>query len=100
MNKENIKMIENAYDTNLKDSDLQAVEQIVEDVIKGLNEGSCRVAENKNGSWTVNQWVKKAILLSFKFRKNKIVDTGYTKFYDKLNSRFENTDESLSLIHI
>ena len=34
MNKENIKMIENAYDTNLKDSDLQAVEQIVEDVIK------------------------------------------------------------------
>ncbi len=94
MNKENIKMIENAYDTNLKDSDLQAVEQIVEDVIKGLNEGSCRVAENKNGSWTVNQWVKKAILLSFKFRKNKIVDTGYTKFYDKLNSRFENTDES------
>ena len=94
MNKENIKMIENAYDTNLKDSDLQAVEQIVEDVIKGLNEGSCRVAENKNGSWTVNQWVKKAILLSFKFRKNKVVDNGYTKFYDKLKSRFENTDES------
>ena len=94
MNKENIEMIENAYDTNLKDADFNAVEKIVEDVIKGLNEGSYRVAENKNGSWNVNQWVKKAILLSFKFRKNKIIETGYTKFYDKLSSRFENTDES------
>ena len=74
MNKKYIKMIENAYDTNLKDADLNAIENLVEDIIKELNAGSIRVAENKNGSWAVNQWVKKAILLSFKFRKNKIID--------------------------
>ncbi len=73
MNKEYIEMIENAYDTNLKDADLHVIENLVEDIIKELNEGNIRVAENKNGSWTVNQWVKKAILLSFKFRKNKII---------------------------
>ena len=94
MNKEYIEMIENAYDTNLKDADLHVIENLVEDIIKELNEGNIRVAENKNGSWTVNQWVKKAILLSFKFRKNKIIDTGYTKFYDKLNSRFKSIEET------
>ena len=94
MNKEYIEMIENAYDTNLKDADLHVIENLVEDIIKELNAGSIRVAENKNGSWAVNQWVKKAILLSFKFRKNKITDTGYTKFYDKLNSRFKSIEET------
>ena len=94
MNKENIKVIENAYDNNLKDTDLYVTESLVENVIKGLNDGDIRVAENKDGSWNVNQWVKKAILLSFKFRKNQIVNTGYTKFYDKLESRFKSTDES------
>ena len=78
MNKEYIEMIENAYDTNLKDADFHVIENLVEDIIKELNAGSIRVAESKNGSWTVNKWVKKAILLSFKFRKNKIIDTGYT----------------------
>ncbi|MBT3548463.1 MAG: 2,3,4,5-tetrahydropyridine-2,6-dicarboxylate N-succinyltransferase [Gammaproteobacteria bacterium] len=94
MNKENIEIIENAYDTNLEGANLEVVENLIEDVIDGLNEGTLRVAENKNGSWIVNQWIKKAILLSFKFRKNEVVDTGYTKFYDKLNSRFKKTDET------
>ena len=84
MNKDYIQMIENAYDTNLEDIDLNVIEKLVEDVIIGLNQGTYRVAEYKNGTWYVNQWVKKAILLSFKFRKNKIIDTKYTKFYDKL----------------
>ena len=94
MNKENIEIIENAYDTNLEGANLEVVENLIEDVIDGLNEGTLRVAENKNGSWIVNQWIKKAILLSFKFRKNEVVDTGYTKFYDKLDSRFKKTDET------
>ena len=40
MNKDDIEIIENAYDTNLKDSDLDVVENLVEDVINGLNEGN------------------------------------------------------------
>ncbi len=94
MNKDYIQMIENAYDTNLEDIDLNVIEKLVEDVIIGLNQGTYRVAEYKNGAWYVNQWVKKAILLSFKFRKNKIIDTKYTKFYDKLESRFKSTEEA------
>ena len=94
MNKEYIEMIENAYDTNLKDANLDVIKNLVEDIIKELNAGNIRVAENKNGSWVVNQWVKKAILLSFKFRKNQIIDTGYTKFYDKLDSRFKSIEET------
>ena len=94
MNKENIEMIEKAYDTNLKDVDASVIENLVEDIIKELNAGNIRVAENQNGSWIVNQWVKKAILLSFKFRKNQIIDTGYTKFYDKLDSRFKSIEET------
>ena len=94
MNKEYIEMIENAYDTNLKDANLDVIKNLVEDIIEELNAGNIRVAENKNDSWVVNQWVKKAILLSFKFRKNQVTDTGYTKFYDKLDSRFKNIGET------
>ena len=39
MNKEYIEMIENAYDTNLKDADLHVIENLVEDIIKELNAG-------------------------------------------------------------
>ena len=52
MNKEYIEMIENAYDTNLKDANLDVIKNLVEDIIKELNAGNIRVAENKNGSWS------------------------------------------------
>jgi 2,3,4,5-tetrahydropyridine-2-carboxylate N-succinyltransferase len=58
-----------------------------------LDQGTLRVAENKSGEWVVNEWAKKAILLSFRLNQNKVIDTGYTKFYDKVDSKFLQTSE-------
>jgi 2,3,4,5-tetrahydropyridine-2-carboxylate N-succinyltransferase len=92
MNKK-IKIIEDGFNSNLKNVNVKELEEIVEETIIALNEGSIRVTEKNDKTWVVNEWVKKAILLSFKFRKNKITDIGYTKFYDKLGSRFTSISE-------
>jgi 2,3,4,5-tetrahydropyridine-2-carboxylate N-succinyltransferase len=60
-------------------------------VLEGLNNGSIRVAERRAvGKWEVNQWVKKAVLLSFRLEDNIPMSAGgYTQFYDKVPSKFE-----------
>ena len=92
MNK-NQDIIEQAYSSNMENMDKTEVSEAVEETITSLNSGELRVAENIDNDWKVNQWVKKAILVSFKLRDNKITDTGYTKFYDKLTSKFRNIEE-------
>ena len=91
--KKNQAIIEKAFSSNMKDVDRNEVTCAIEDTISSLNSGELRVAEKINDEWIVNQWIKKAILVSFKLRENKITDTGYTKFYDKLTSRFKNIEE-------
>jgi len=63
----------------------------LETVYAGLDDGSLRVAEPKDGGWVVNTWLKKAILLSFKCYQNQVIDAGYTHFFDKLPMKFANT---------
>ena len=92
MNK-NQEIIEQAYSSNMENMDKKSVSKAVEETIASLNSGELRVAEYIDNDWKVNQWVKKAILVSFKLRENKITDTGYTKFYDKLTSKFNNIEE-------
>ena len=92
MNK-NQEIIEQAYSSNMENMDKKSVSKAVEETIASLNSGELRVAEYIDNDWKVNQWVKKAILVSFKLRENKIIDTGYTKFYDKLTSKFNNIEE-------
>ena len=60
-------------------------------VLEGLNNGTIRVAERRAvGKWEVNQWVKKAVLLSFRLEDNIPMSAGgYTQFYDKVPSKFE-----------
>ncbi|MFW9285956.1 2,3,4,5-tetrahydropyridine-2,6-dicarboxylate N-succinyltransferase [Glaesserella parasuis] len=60
----------------------------VEEVIKGLDNGSLRVAEKIDGEWVVNQWVKKAVLLSFRINDNEIIDGAETKYYDKVPTKY------------
>ncbi len=60
------------------------LQQAVDDVIAELDQGYIRVAEERNGLWQVNEWIKKAILLSFKLRNNEIIDAGYCQFVDKI----------------
>ena len=67
----------------------------VESVIAELNAGRLRVAERQGvGQWTVNQWVKKAVLLSFRLNDNKMMRAGDLGFYDKVPTKFAHLDEA------
>jgi 2,3,4,5-tetrahydropyridine-2-carboxylate N-succinyltransferase len=65
----------------------------IEDTIDLLDSGRARVAEKKNGQWVVNEWLKKAVLLHFRTHDNKVVDAGYTRFFDKVPLKYENATE-------
>jgi len=61
----------------------------LETIFDGLNQGYLRVAEKKDGQWIVNQWIKKAILLSFKCYANEIIETNLCQFYDKIPLKYQ-----------
>jgi len=70
------------------------VREAVEQVISALNSGKLRVAERQSvGQWQVNQWIKKAVLLSFRLTDNKIMRAGDLGFYDKVSTKFAHLDE-------
>ena len=62
----------------------------VEAAIEGLDNGSFRVAEKLDGSWVVNQWLKKAVLLSFRLNDNVVIENGSagSPAFDKVPSKF------------
>jgi len=64
--------------------------QAVEEVISGLDQGTLRVAEKIDGEWIVHQWLKKAVLLSFRLFPNQIIEGGFCQFYDKAALKFNN----------
>ncbi|PTU67918.1 2,3,4,5-tetrahydropyridine-2,6-dicarboxylate N-succinyltransferase [Chromobacterium sp. Panama] len=57
-------------------------------VIAELDAGRLRVAEKQGADWVVNQWVKKAVLLSFRIRDNEISDDGVNRYFDKVDTKF------------
>ena len=78
-------IIETAFDNraNFGASDCPSdVRSAVEEVLASLDNGSLRVAQKIDGEWFVHQWVKKAVLLSFKINDNKPMNTGELGFYD------------------
>ncbi|MBA9844947.1 MAG: 2,3,4,5-tetrahydropyridine-2,6-dicarboxylate N-succinyltransferase [Ralstonia sp.] len=67
------------------------IREAVANVIGQLDRGALRVAEKKDGEWIVNQWIKKAVLLSFRLEDNApMAAGGFTQFYDKVPSKFAN----------
>jgi 2,3,4,5-tetrahydropyridine-2-carboxylate N-succinyltransferase len=71
------------------------VREVVEQVIADLNKGRVRVAERQGvGQWTVNQWVKKAVLLSFRLNENQLMHAGDLAFFDKVKTKFAHLDEA------
>jgi 2,3,4,5-tetrahydropyridine-2,6-dicarboxylate N-succinyltransferase len=60
----------------------------VEEVIAGLDAGRLRVAEKKGAEWVTHQWIKKAVLLSFRLEDNRVIEGGGTRYYDKVASKF------------
>jgi 2,3,4,5-tetrahydropyridine-2-carboxylate N-succinyltransferase len=67
-------------DVNLRDA--------VETCLQGLDSGELRVAEPAGGGWVVNQWLKKAVLLSFRINDNRVMDGGETRYFDKVEPKF------------
>ena len=71
------------------------IREAVEQVIADLNAGRIRVAEQQGvGQWTVNQWIKKAVLLSFRLNDNEIMRSGDLTFFDKVKTKFSHIDEA------
>jgi 2,3,4,5-tetrahydropyridine-2,6-dicarboxylate N-succinyltransferase len=60
----------------------------VEAAIDALDRGEARVAEKADGAWRVNDWLKKAVLLSFRLFDNRVVEAGYTRFFDKVDLEY------------
>ncbi len=73
----------------------QEVRDAVEHVISQLNNGSLRVATRQSvGQWTTHQWIKKAVLLSFRLKDNSVIKAGDLGFYDKVQTKFSHMDEA------
>ena len=59
-----------------------------------LDSGALRVAEKIDGQWVTHQWLKKAVLLSFRINDNKVMDGAETRYYDKVPMKFADYDEA------
>ena len=85
-------LIDTAWDNRANFSAASAPQEVrdaVEHVIAELNVGKLRVATRQGvGQWTVNQWIKKAVLLSFRLNDNVIMKAGELAFYDKVPTKF------------
>lgn len=87
-----IEIIENAFDNRAAISAASVdanVRDAINDVIAGLDDGSLRVAEKIDGEWVTNQWIKKAVLLSFRIQDNFVTDAPGGAFYDKVPLKFD-----------
>src|SRR5579872_6540859 len=65
-----------------------SVRAAVEEALRLLNAGDLRVAEPHAGAWRVNEWLKKAVLLSFRINDNRTMDAGDLSFYDKVPLKY------------
>ena len=91
-------VIDSAWENRANLSATSATQEVlnaVEHVISELNAGRIRVATREAvGQWTVHQWIKKAVLLSFRLKDNAVVRAGDLGFYDKVATKFAHLDEA------
>jgi len=71
------------------------IKDAINQTLESLNQGKLRVASRIGNSqeWETHQWIKKAVLLSFRIDNNKLLDNGFTKYFDKVPSKFANYNE-------
>ena len=90
------KIIDTAWDNRATLSIASAPEEVtdaVDHVIAELNKGRLRVATRQAvGQWTVHQWIKKAVLLSFRLKDNVVMRAGDLGFFDKVQTKFSHLD--------
>ena len=81
-------IIDTAFADGIDSVDANELGTAVGDAIALLDSGKARVAEPSADGWRVNQWLKKAVLLSFRLSDNHVVDAGYSRFYDKVGMKY------------
>lgn len=88
MTKNYEQIISNAFGTDIASSnDFEEIKDIVEKVLNELDSGKLRVSEKINGKWVVHEWIKKAILLSFKTKENDTLSGPYATWFDKVEGK-------------
>jgi len=83
--------IEEAFErrTNITPRNVEThISDAVTEAVTLLDAGKVRVAEKIDGNWIVNEWLKKAVLLSFRINDNEFIKGGFTNYYDKVYSKF------------
>jgi 2,3,4,5-tetrahydropyridine-2,6-dicarboxylate N-succinyltransferase len=71
-----------------------AVATAIESCIDLLDSGQARIAEKSPTGWVVHQWLKKAVLLYFRTHDNTVLEAGYTRFFDKVPTKFGKTSHA------
>ncbi len=85
-------VLEKAWDDRANLSSATAAAEVrdaVNTALAGLDAGTLRVAEKKDGDWVVNQWLKKAVLLSFRLNDNEVMNHPPMQFFDKVPLKFQ-----------
>ncbi|HEY6896999.1 MAG TPA: 2,3,4,5-tetrahydropyridine-2,6-dicarboxylate N-succinyltransferase [Rhodocyclaceae bacterium] len=88
-------IIEQAWEdrTNLTPGNAPArIGEAVDHILAELDAGQLRVAEKIDGDWVTHQWIKKAVLLSFRLEDNVLQDSGAMRFFDKVQTKFAHYD--------
>lgn len=75
-------------------TDNDDLREAVRYVIDEIDRGELRVAEKVSGEWVVHQWLKKAVLLSFRLNDNDLIEGGETRFWDKVPAKFADYDSA------
>ena len=85
--------INNIWESKEKGKKIEKKKDIntIMEAIKNIDKGKIRVTEKKSGKWILNQWVKKAVLLSFQVTNQKLIANGPGKsfWWDKVPSKFD-----------
>lgn len=89
------KIINEAFEKreNITPTDTDVV-HAVNEAIAQIESGQARVAEPTADGWQVNEWLKKAVLLSFRLNDNVRIEDGYTNYYDKVESKYSHYSEA------
>jgi len=93
---EALPIVERAWEARATLTPAAAPAEIVAAVgaaIDGLNSGTLRVAEKVDGTWITHQWLKKAVLLSFRLHDNALMHAGELAFFDKVQTKFSNLSD-------
>lgn len=85
------KVIEQAFENRAEITPMRVetmVKEAVDEAVSLLDKGQLRVAEKIDGKWVVNEWLKKAVLLSFRIEDNTFMKGGFTNYFDKVSPKY------------